>query len=188
MLVPRDTTAQRAAAAAELRRSASWGSVVAQQLWLRRWFLALVAGVVLCGVIVLLTWYFGIGNWRKPSLRDQLAGKWVTSENTWLEFKTDGTFDVQYYLVNIATGERKENTYTGQYRWLDDEQIEKKTSRRELLRATSVEVLIDWEKMDEKSKAELAGADIEKAKVVIEGENLSLLYDSGKVERLKRAK
>jgi hypothetical protein len=112
----------------------------------------------------------------------------MTSENTWLEFKTDGTFDAQIFLVNKATGEREENTYTGQYRWLDDEHIEKKSSRRELLRAAGLDRLIDWEKMDEKTKAELAGADVEKAKVVIEGENLSLLYDGGKVERLKRAK
>src|SRR5262245_28108256 len=112
----------------------------------------------------------------------------MTPEKTWLEFKTDGTVDTQYFLANKATGEREENTYTGQYRWLDDEHIEKKFSRRELLRVTGLDRLIDWENMDEKTKAELDEVDIEKAKVVIEGESLSLLYDSGKVERLKRAK
>jgi hypothetical protein len=161
---------------------------VNQRLWLRRWFLALLAVIVLCGVVVFISWYFGIWNGRKPSLRDQLLGRWLTSENTWLEFKTDGTFDAQYFLVNKATGERKEGTYTGQYRWLDDEHIEKKSDPREVLRSTGLDRLIVWEKMDEKSKAELVKVHTEKAKVVIEGESLSLLYDSGKVERLKRAK
>src|SRR5262249_54495746 len=108
-------------------------------------------------------------------------------ENTWLEFKTDGTFEAQDFLVDKATGERGEFTYPGQYRWLDDEHIEEKISCRELLRASGLDVLIDTLTMDEKAKAELAGADTEKAKVVIEGESLSLLYDSGKVKGLKRA-
>jgi hypothetical protein len=161
---------------------------VNQRLWLRRWFLALLAVIVLCGGVVFVSWYFGIWNWRKPWLRDQLLGRWVTSENTWLEFKTDGTFEVQAFLVNKATGERGEFTYMGQYRWIDDEHIEEKTSRRDLLRASGLDMLIEMLTKDEKAKAELAGTDIEKAKVVIEGESLSLLYDNGKVKRLKRAK
>jgi hypothetical protein len=162
---------------------------VMKQLWSRRWFrFAAGATALLAGSLVFLCWYFGIGTPREPPLRERLLGRWLfTSKNTWVEFKADGTYDAQFIIAN-AEGERAETVLTSQYRWLDDEHIERKSSPGESLRAMGLDKAIDWNKLDEKAKSAIAGPEVEKAKVVLTGEDLSLLYESGKVERFKRVK
>ncbi len=113
-----------------------------------------------------------------PSARVQLLGRWINErDETWTEFRPDGTFDTLRVTSNLPASaalagalarELKDfpppptrETVSGQYRWLDDDHIEVTLPKSE-------------------------GGGKVAFRVIIRDDDLTMIHEDGEVGRGKR--